>query len=285
MMGSFFLLLVSGCATTTVKPKLFYIPDGSITMEYAPGLRVTAYAFPQERAKAAVIFIHGGGWQKGGSELPLYSNWEPLLLANGIRAFSIEHRTAPEFRGPDLIEDVKKAIKFIQQKHKELSFPEDRISLIGFSSGGHLALMAALQRDPEIKIHSVAAFYPPLDLEYAYNTSSPNTQIKKFLNAYIPENKNDHGNDLKTDSQVFSWRNISPIEALRVGNPPILLIQGQSDTLVTPEHSIRFINKANELGIHNIRLIPVPGANHSFDVSQSQWARNLEAETVRFILE
>ncbi len=261
-----------GCSAGTHQtPRLFYVPEGSTVKEYSPGLKITEYAYPFDKAEGAVIFIHGGGWQSGGSHLPQYQNWEPVLLAHRLRAFSAEHRTSPDFRGTEPVSDVLRALSFVRELSGKYNFPPHRISLIGFSSGGHLAVQAALTASASPSRyqgpHSVVAFYPPLDLKSAMESS--NTSFRNYAVSYLP------GNPV--------WAEVSPMEALHKRTPPILLIHGESDSLVPADQSIRFTEKAKSAGIKQVQLILVPGADHSFDQSRSSWARELELAAVRFI--
>ncbi|MDH5654914.1 MAG: alpha/beta hydrolase, partial [Spirochaetia bacterium] len=95
---------------------LFYKPFGTTQEIYKKNSDIHITVYPYEGfAKGSVIFIHGGGWQMGGSDLPFYGDWEILLKKAGLRAFSIEHRTAPHYRGKEIIQDCMDAVRYINQ--------------------------------------------------------------------------------------------------------------------------------------------------------------------------
>ncbi len=185
------LFVMNGCATSA--GGVFFRPEGTTTELYSTNperLKITVYpeVVSYGQHKGAILFVHGGGWETGGSDLPLYSDWEPYINRAGLRAFSIEHRLAPEYHGRALIEDVLSAIGYINRNAKRFNIPDSTIHLVGFSSGGHLALSAALQLDASSKrspVRSVSAFYAPTNPAGRYFTAQG--KLKKYLHNYLPE--------------------------------------------------------------------------------------------------
>ncbi len=67
--------------------------------------------------------------------------FEPLSRAN-FTWFTIDYRLAPENRWPACFDDVQTAIRWVKQHAAEFKGDPERIALIGYSAGGHLATLA-----------------------------------------------------------------------------------------------------------------------------------------------
>ncbi len=59
-------------------------------------------------------------------------------------------------------------------------------------------------------------------------------------------------------------RAASPLTHVHAGAPPVLLLHGDSDTLVPPDQSIRFARALQDAG-GTVSLVLVPGASHFWD--------------------
>ena len=113
---SIFLAVTCACGPARKKPELFYRPAGTqieIYREDPVSLGINVYPRPKEPVTGSVIFIHGGGWSMPGTDMPLFQDWEEPLQEAHLQAFSIEHRTAPESRGKDIVEDCIQAIQYV----------------------------------------------------------------------------------------------------------------------------------------------------------------------------
>ena len=88
----------------------------------------------------AVIVCPGGAYVgKAGHEgAPIAQ----MLQANGISGFVLDYRVTP-YRYPAIRADVNRAVRFVRYHAKEFGVDPDKIGVLGFSAGGHLALMAA----------------------------------------------------------------------------------------------------------------------------------------------
>ncbi len=87
----------------------------------------------------AVLVIHGGAW-RGGDK----GHMGPLLneFANhGYVAVSPQYRFCPKEVFPAQVHDVKAAVRWLKTNAKTYRVDPERVGAIGFSAGGHLALM------------------------------------------------------------------------------------------------------------------------------------------------
>lgn len=89
-----------------------------------------------EGSKACVVVCSGGGYaHKSDHEAVPVAEW---LNSLGISAFVLDYRVAPyRFPCPQL--DAKRAVRYARFNAKKYGYSDDKIGIIGFSAGGHLA--------------------------------------------------------------------------------------------------------------------------------------------------
>ena len=107
---------------------------------------MTTYLPPIESVKRiAVIICPGGGFgrvviDKEGNDV---ARW---LNTIGITGFVLKYRTG--MRGDTTqLEDVKRAIRIVRSRAKEMNIDTNKIGLIGFSAGGYIAASLATSYD------------------------------------------------------------------------------------------------------------------------------------------
>lgn len=117
--------------------------------------------------------IHGGGFMtlSKAAIRPAQTNY---LIENGILPVSIDYRLCPEINIIDgMMTDVRDALAWVQKKLPEiamgygLELDPSRVVVIGWSTGGHLAMTTAWTA-PEAGIQAPKAilnFYGPSDFE------------------------------------------------------------------------------------------------------------------------
>ncbi len=102
--------------------------------------------YPVEDKNApCVIVIPGGAYafvsiQNEGVEICEFLN------KNNIHAFYLTYRVAP-YHHPCMELDAKRAVRFVRYNAEKFGINPDRIGVMGFSAGGHLACMSGLRFD------------------------------------------------------------------------------------------------------------------------------------------
>lgn len=94
------------------------------------------------------------------------------LSERGIAAFVLSYRTAGEFNFifesralyngnayPDMLDDVRQALSIVRSRSDEFSVNASSVGIMGFSAGGHLAMLCA-ESDTGPKPDFVALMYP-----------------------------------------------------------------------------------------------------------------------------
>nr|WP_106783469.1 alpha/beta hydrolase [Lysinibacillus timonensis] len=105
---------------------------------------LTPYLVEGTKNHGAVIICPGGSYQRRA-----YHEGEPVakwLNSFGISAFVLNYRVAP-YRHPVPLADVQRAIRFVRFYSNEWNLDKEKIAILGFSAGGHLAASASTLSD------------------------------------------------------------------------------------------------------------------------------------------
>jgi len=207
------------------------------------------YVPRSDKPVPVVLWIFGGSWKRGfkGYHLNVRD-----LTRHDIAVAAIEYRLSDEAKYPAQIDDCRAALAWLRENGPRFGLDPHRIGVSGESAGGHLAaLLGTLEGAPRVR--AVCALYPPTDLlslgrQYAYPEGP--SDIERLLGGPIEEK----------EALAMS---ASPINHVRSTTPPFLLIHGQDDTLVSPEHSVKLHRRLRQAGVES-HLILVPGKGHWF---------------------
>ena len=106
-------------------------------------------AEPNRRGGGAVVMVHGGAWTTNDRRTP--SVLCEHLAAAGFDVFSLDFRDGRNGKHPCALQDITAGVRFVRANAGALGVDGERIGMVGSSSGGHLALLAATQ--PDIDAH------------------------------------------------------------------------------------------------------------------------------------
>ena len=234
----------------------------------------------------AIVNLHGGGWSAGDKgDNSLFSHW---LATQGFAVFDVGYRIAPQPNAKAAVGDVKCAVGWLKAHATtaEWTIDPERITLLGRSAGGHLALIAAYtERDSQLpascsvsdtRVDSVIAFYAPTDLTWGFAHPGKaavydgRTKIVGLL-----------GGDPTTVGDLY--RRLSPIDRVQPGLPRTLLIHGGRDQFVSIENSERLDSQLRKASVESETLF-IPYAQHSFDFVFGGFSEQIaEATILRFL--
>ena len=206
-------------------------------------LRLDAFVPDGPGPFPAVILVHGGGWNAGdksggpkkGYMAPMY---EPLSAA-GFAWFSINYRLAPEHRHPAAVEDVETAIRWVKAHAAEYRIDPRRIALSGESAGGHLVGLAVVRADSSTRVAAVVPFYGVFDM----------VAESKRRNGEIPSFNRLFGRDTLDDTMLKLMHDASPINFVKAGLPPFLLVHGTADQSVAYQQSVDMQARLRAAGV------------------------------------
>ena len=204
----------------------------------------------------AVILVHGGGWnsgdKEGGRQRGLIAPMEDPLLAGGFAWFSINYRLAPKHSFPAPLEDVEEAIRWLKAHAAEYRVDPRRIALAGESAGGHLVALAGVSDDPSLRVAAVVDFYGPIDLL---------AKVRAAAGKLEPGLAGLFGGAMLDEAIAARLQAASPINFVRPGLPPFLLLHGTADKSVPFENSLNLQAKLRAAG-DVCDLIVIPDGAH-----------------------
>jgi acetyl esterase/lipase len=237
------------------------VPDLSYgdVLGYRP-LELDLYLPQAGQPVPVIVQVHGGGWRRGSRRTPLPvlgAQFYDSLAAQGFAVAAIDYRLSGEARFPAPLEDVRTAVGWVRDHAGAYGLDASRTFLWGDSSGGHLALLAALTGT---KVEGVVAWFPVTDLTGLLSDiedaggvpdAGPDSREAQLLGG-------------PASSVPDLARDASPVTHVGADTPPILLMHGAADDMVPPAQSIRLARALNAVGA-TVELELVPGATHFWD--------------------
>jgi acetyl esterase/lipase len=189
----------------------------------------------------ALVIVHGGGWRAGTKRDRPYRT---LLLDYALKGYvtvSVEYRLLGEAPFPACIEDVKCAVRWLRAHAAEYHVDPDRIGAFGHSAGAHLALMLAM-------CPATAG------LEGDGGWSEFSSRVNSVVAASTPVRVRGTGAD------ADHW---SPTSYITNNLPPILLIQGTQDEVVSPATVDAFVDKLKLVEGLDVNYLRVTNGVHA----------------------
>ena len=245
---------------------------------------------PGEAAGRAVVMVHGGAWTSGDRHAPAVLCEQ--LAAAGFTVLSLDFRDGRQGKHPCAVQDVVAGIRYARLHAGELGVAAEHIGLIGCSSGGHLALLAALQPDGpahggtlvaagdgwreatvSAQVSAVAALWP---------VSDPRTRFEYALRVGRDELAAAHRRYFRDEAQMLeasAQRVLRDGEAERL--PPLLLVQPGADANVPQPMTLDLIREYQAAG-GGLHYLFYPGLRHGFGYEASPETARLGAELAWF---
>lgn len=116
-------------------------------------------------SKGAVVVCPGGAYAgRAEHEGNVIGEW---FQTNGITAFVLEYRVEPNAH-PAEISDAMRAVRYVRHNAEKYGIDKDKIAIMGFSAGGHLA--------GSLSVHYDKKMYEPTD-ETDLESAKPNASI------------------------------------------------------------------------------------------------------------
>jgi acetyl esterase/lipase len=194
---------------------------------------------------AAVLICPGGGywnlyWELEGEEVAAWLN------SQGVTGIILKYRVP---RRPDEpkgeparrpLQDAQRAVSLVRSKAKEWGIDPNRIGMVGFSAGGHLALATATGFEKRA--------YDPLD-DIDKVSCRPDFAIAAYSGYLKAKDKDELAPGLRVPAKT----------------PPIFLVHGGADIISVPEHSVVMYLALKRAGVP-AELHVYAGAAHDFGV-------------------
>ncbi len=108
---------------------------------------ITPFPAPKDKATGAAIIVFPGGGYGKLSDVKEGSAVAEYLNSIGVTAFILKYRLGPKYGQPNQLLDASRAIRLVRNRAKEWNLDANRIGILGFSAGGHLASTLATHFD------------------------------------------------------------------------------------------------------------------------------------------
>jgi acetyl esterase/lipase len=223
------------------------------TREYLPGRTADVYLPGGVASAPVVVLVPGGSWQTADRDGlgPLAES----LAAAGIVAVNAGHRAVSDGgRFPQPVADVVCSVAFAAEQARQAGVEPQSVIVVGHSSGGHLAALAALAGSrfggdcpyPQVRIDGLAG------LAGAYDVNR------------LPELAEPLFGRSRTEAPG-AWREGNPLswvgERVRPPALRILLAHGTVDAQLPQSFTTGFATALRRAG-HPVLVELVPGADH-----------------------
>ncbi|MBO9201499.1 MULTISPECIES: alpha/beta hydrolase [Niastella] len=196
---------------------------------------ITVYLPPKEKANgAAVIVIPGGGYRMVAA---VHEGSEVAKRFNdmGVTAFVLKYRLPSDVTmvnkeiGP--VQDAQRAIQLVRDRAKEWEIDKNRVGIIGFSAGGHLASTAGTHfnhvyidagKKTNLRPDFMILVYPVISFaDTICHMGSRDNLIGKDPS---PEKKEEYSNELQVTKKT----------------PPTYLVHAEDDSTVKVQNMLLF---------------------------------------------
>ncbi|MDQ6699049.1 MAG: alpha/beta hydrolase [Acidobacteriota bacterium] len=240
--------------------------------------KLTSYLPASEKAVGtAVVICPGGGYgglsmDKEGKQVALWMN------SIGVAAFVLQYRLGPRYHHPIELMDAQRALRYVRAGAKNFGVSPDRIGIMGFSAGGHLAATAGTHfSNPSASgtdvLDSVSSRPDFLILAYPVISFTTSYTHRGSLKNLIGDNP---------DSELV--KSLSNELQVTPQTPPTFLFHTDGDKGVPAENSVLFYLALRKAGIpaemhiyqngpHGVGLAPSDPVLSSWPGRLADWLR------------
>ncbi len=203
---------------------------------------ITVYSPPEGKANGgAVVVCPGGGYgMLADHEGRPVAEW---LNTIGVTGIVLKYRLGPRYHHPVEMGDAARALRTVRAKAKEWGLDPQRIGILGFSAGGHLASTAATHFD-DGDPHAA----DPIDRE----SSRPNAAILIYpvISLQPPYGHMGSRENLlgKTPADALVEL-LSNEKHVTAQTPPTFLVHTADDEGVPCENSLEFALACRKAGV------------------------------------
>lgn len=207
--------------------------------------------FADGNKKPAMLYIHGGGFVAGDKNYRTgTSNW---FACNGITVFNVNYGLCPDYRFPEPLKHLVKALEYIKNNAKELNIDTDKVIVAGDSAGAYYAAMLAcgcnsdklskiMQDVPHLKISAAILNCGVYDLTEILKLRFPLGIDKKLFYDFT-------GFSDKNFKDYELYDMVSPIAFVDSKFPPCFIIHAKKDVLCRGQADC-FMQKLDENNVY-----------------------------------
>jgi acetyl esterase/lipase len=215
---------------------------------------------------STLILFHGGGWVGGQKEQNVLFLLPYLSL--GWTVINVEYRLASNSPAPAAVEDCRCALRWATYHAKEYGLDPSKFVLTGTSAGGHLSLITGM-----LPANSIFDRQCPTTDDVRWKeATAPQVKVAAIINWYGITDVADLLDGPNAKHYAIEWfgslgnreelaRQLSPLNYVRAGVPPVLTIHGDEDDVVPYDQAVRLHAALSKAGVPN-QLVTIRGGKH-----------------------
>ena len=252
---------------------LDYVGDGQVYHKldiYLPKVEKESYP--------VAIHVYGSAWfsnsSKGMADLGTIVN---ALLDAGYAVVTPNHRSSMDAKFPAQIHDIKAVVRYVRGNAEKYKFDTDFIVTSGFSSGAHLASLAATSCGVAELEGSLGAYTEYSSLVDAACCWSGPTDLH-YMSCGREEDTWNHGPEeavmgfsFKGNEEAFKALNATTY--IDPSDPPVVVFHGTADNVVPHCQGVHFHELLSKAGVVT-EFHSVDGGGHGMGMYAPE---NLEA--------
>lgn len=237
---------------------------------------------PADAAAPVLVTVHGGSWVRG-SKAEQGLHLVRHLAERGWVCVSIDYRLGPQHRWPAQIVDVKRSLAWVREHIADYGGDPSFLAITGGSAGGHLATVAALTpnepalqpgfEDADTAVSACVPFYGVFDLTRLNDDGQP--RLRSYVRKMLF--------DADPDEDPETWRTASPTLRIDADAPPLFVIHGDRDEIVTVNQARAFAERARQVSHAPFGYAELPYAHHAFDTLNSTRTNATIRAVARFL--
>lgn len=218
------------------------------------------------RPNPTLILFHGGGWVDGQKERNVF--YLLPYLEMGWSAINVEYRNGHQAPAPAAVEDTRCALRWLTYHARDYSLDPARFVLTGTSAGGHLSLITGM-----LPVGNVFDRQCVIEGGDRWNTAAaPEPKVAAIVNWFGiadvaalldgPNAKNYAREWFGSMSNAETLaKQLSPVNYVRAGLPPIITIHGENDDVAPYADSVRLHQLLDKAKVPN-ELVTIRGRKH-----------------------
>lgn len=209
---------------------------------------------------AAIAILPGGGYKRLALEKEgvAAARW---LNSLGLHAFVVKYRVGNASH-PAQLQDAEQSVRVIRSLSTRIKVRTDRVGLLGFSAGGHLAALVATEKCSEIQDTTRIGTRPDL-LILVYPVI---TMVGPF--AHLPSRDTLIG----PEASECLARTLSAEQRVSTLTPPSILFHAIDDAAVPFENSLEFHRALGRVGVPcQLRLLESGGHGFGLGAHRGDW--------------
>ncbi|HEU4873117.1 MAG TPA: alpha/beta hydrolase, partial [Pyrinomonadaceae bacterium] len=186
----------------------------------------------------------------------------------GWSAVNVEYRTGHQSPAPAAVEDTRCALRWLNYRAREYSLDTSKFVLTGTSAGGHLSLITGM-----LPANTVFDRQCTIQGNDRWNMATvPEPKVAAIVNWFGISDVADLLDGPNAKNYAREWfgsmsnaeqlaKQVSPINYVRAGVPPIITIHGENDDVAPYNHSVRLHAALDKVGVPN-QLVTIRGRKH-----------------------